>query len=158
MSARKSSLPAPRAAEKPFNPWSVVTDYGQQQMAVATESAGAMARGFEAMRKIQEQAGNRVAMNHSAAREKMKHAREPAQLVAAQSELLGLDAESTARYWQELGAAALEMQTQMLSCCSHLVDSEAIHHATDAIKDLPAAFTGLNGFLRGASGHDARAA
>jgi len=147
MPTKRQAPGAAKPAQNLFNPWTMAADYGQQQMAVATESAGAMFRGFEAMRKIQEQAGNRTMMLHAAALEKMQHAKEPAQLMAVQSELLGQDTECAARYWQELSAAALEMQTQMLSCCSHLVDSEAVMNATAAMDHFPAAFTGLNGFF-----------
>lgn len=139
-------------------PFNLASDYGQQQIAVVTESADALFRGFEAMRRIQEQANNRTMMYHAAALEKLKHTSDPAQLMAVQSELLGLDTESATRYWQELAAATLEMQTQMLSCCSHLVDSEALLQATAAVKDFPAAFAGLNSMFGSNAGHEARAA
>lgn len=137
-----------------FNPWFAAADFGTQQMAVATESAGAMFRGLETMRKVQQQAGERAMTRHSAVLEKMKAATEPAQLMALQSQLLAVDAENTSRYWQELGAAAMEMQTEMLGCCSHLVDSEAVLHATAAIDHLPSAMTGLNGFFGAGAGQN----
>ena len=96
-----------------------------------------MCRGLEAMRKVQEQAGQRAMARHSAVLEKMKQASEPAQLMTLQSQLLAVDAENASRYWQDLGAAAMEMQTEMLGCCSHLVDSEAVLRATAAIDHLP---------------------
>lgn len=154
MSARK--IPPASAKSGPsqsqFNPWTIAADFGRQQMTVATESAGAMLRGLDAIRKVQQQAGERAMMRHSAMLEKLKAAREPAQLLALQSQLLAVDAENASRYWQELGAAAMEMQTEMLGCYSHLVDSEALLEATAALDHLPSSLAGPDGFLGASAG------
>lgn len=138
MTPRKSGAAAkPAQSPMTMNPWSMATDYGRQQLAVVTESAGAMARGFEAIRRVQEQAGHRALARHSSALAKLTHARDPAQLMALQSELLTIDTQNAARYWQELGAAAMEMQSEMLGCCNHLVDSDSMLQATAAMDEIP---------------------
>ncbi|HSV35125.1 MAG TPA: phasin family protein [Ramlibacter sp.] len=154
MNARRISTPAPSANNTP-SPWSLAGDFGRQQWAVLGESSGAMMRGFEAMRKIQEQAGQQAMANNAAALQRLSHAKDPASLLAAQSELLSLAAQSTARYWQDLGAAAMEMQTEVMGSCTHLVDSESLLHATAAMGHLPVAMRGFNGFLESMAGRDA---
>lgn len=149
MDARKPPVAA-KAGTHPFtlNPWGLAADLGRQQMQVTTESAGAMARGFEAIRKVQEQAGQRAMARHAAALGKLQQAKDPLQFLAAQSEMFGLDAREAALYWQELAGAALEMQTEMLGCCTHLVDSESMLHASAAMNEVPD-WTGLNGWFGG---------
>jgi hypothetical protein len=111
---------------------STAADLGRQQMVVATESAAAMFRGFEAIRKIQEQAAHTASTRHSAALEKLKDA-SPADMVALQAELMRFDFESAAQYWQQLSAAALEMESQMMGCANHLVDSSGFLEATSSL-------------------------
>lgn len=149
MNARKSPAAAKTAPNAlSLDPWALAADLGRQQMLVTTESAGAMARGFEAMRKVQEQAGQRAMARHAAALGKLQQAKDPMQFLAAQSEMFGLGAQEAAVYWQELAGAALEMQTEMLGCCTHLVDSESMLHASAAMNEVPD-WTGLNGWFGG---------
>ena len=102
------------------------------------------------MRKVQQDAGERALTRHSAVLQKMKSTTDPAEFLALQSQLLAVDAENTSHYWQELGAAAMEMQTEMLGCCSHLVDSEALLQTTAAMDHLPSTLAALNGLFGGA--------
>lgn len=153
MSAKKTSAVPVRAAvtdQKAFNPWNLAADFGKQQMAVATESAGAIFRGFDAVRKVQQEAGERAMTRRSALLEKMKAANEPMHLLALQTQLMAVDAENTSQYWQDLSAAAMEMQSELLGCCNHLVDSEAVLQATAAMDHLPSAMAEFNGFFGGA--------
>lgn len=123
MPAKK--IPAPRAAAQTQPGWDGFADLGRQQMAVATEAACAMFRGFEAMRKVQEQAAHDAAQRHARAAQKLQGPCAPMELFAIQSELLSFDFDGASRYWQQLGAAAMEMQTEMLGCCTKLADTDA---------------------------------
>jgi hypothetical protein len=152
MSAKRTSSPVAAKAvtnQNLFNPWTFATDFGKQQINVATESAGAIVRGFDAMRKVQLHAGERAMTRHSAVLEKMKAANEPLNLLALQTQLMAVDAENTSLYWQDLGAAMMEMQSEILGCCSHLVDSEAMLHATAVMDHLPSAMADMSGLFGG---------
>lgn len=135
MSIKKSSVSGKLSQD--LNPWTAVADFVQQQAAVATESSGVIFRGFEAMRKVQEHAGQRAVTRHAAALQKMTAAKDPADVVAAQSQLLMADSENAIQCWQEFGAAAMEMQAEILGCCTHLVDNESMLHAAAALTHLP---------------------
>ncbi len=113
-------------------PWYGTPGLGSQQAAAATQCATAMFRGFEAMRKVQEDAAHAAAQRHADVTDRIKAGAAPAELVALQGELVRFDLEAATRYWQALGEAALEMQTQMLGCCSQLMDSDVLLEAASA--------------------------
>ncbi|MBC5763936.1 phasin family protein [Ramlibacter albus] len=98
-------------------------EFPRQQAAVACEAACAVFRGFEAIRKVQEQAAHQAQVRHAAAAEKLRRPVKPAELFALQADLARFDMEAALRYWQSLAAAAVEMQTDVAGCCTHLVDA-----------------------------------
>lgn len=117
--------PSPLAA-----PWDWAADVGRQQLAVATEGACAMFRGFEAMRAIQEQAARQASEHHAVVAQKLRKPCAPAELVALQADLLRFDVEAATRYWQQLAGAALEMNTELFACGARLVDTEDVFAPT----------------------------
>ena len=134
MTAR-NTRPAARhaAAAKP-----TLTETERQQMAVTAESADAMRRGFEAMRQINDRALQAALSRLTEAAEKFTTPHEPMELLTVSTELMRLQLEGAASYWQELGGAALEMQAQLLGCSSHLVESDALLQAASVMDALPA--------------------
>ena len=124
-----------------------VMDLGRQQAVVATESACAIFRGFEAMRKIQEEAAHQAAQRHAEAAEKLRGNCQPADLMAVQSELLRFDLDAADRYWQQLAAAALEMQTEIMGSAFHLIDSEAVLEGSSALDAMQFRIPGLDAFV-----------
>lgn len=109
--------------------WGLPGANGQGQIAAATECATEMFRGFEAMRKVQEQAAHAAAQRYANVTQRLKGRCGPEDILAVQTELLQFDVEGSTRYWQELSAAAMEMQTRMLGCLNHLATSEALLEA-----------------------------
>jgi len=130
-------------AGSPLQPWNMFADFGRQQMAVATEGAGILFRGFETMRKIQEKAAHEAGAQHQAAAEKLKKSCTPNDLLAIQSDLMRFDAESATLYWQQLGAAAMEMQTALLGCATQMADTESLLEAASAFDHIESAVPGL---------------
>ena len=127
--------------------FNTVMDFGRQQAIVATESACALFRGFEAMRKIQGEAAHQAAQRHAEAAQKLRGSCQPADLMAVQSELLRFDFDAAGRYWQQLVAAALEMQTEIMGCASHLIDSEAVLEGSSALDAMQFKIPGLDTVL-----------
>ncbi len=121
----KSSRPAParEAASTDLAPQNLLAELSRQQLALATESACALFRGSEAMRKIQQQTAHQASLQHEAAAQKLRGKCEPADLLAIQSDLLRFDLQEATRYWQQLAAAALQTQVEMMGCASHLFDA-----------------------------------
>ena len=129
---------APEAAPVPFAPLGILADLGRQQMCVAAEASGAMLRGFETMRRIQQEAARDASARHEAVAGKLHDARALADLLAAQAELLQADWQSANRYWQDLAGTAIEMQAEMMGCASHLLDSETALESVSAIETFDA--------------------
>lgn len=120
--ARGAAAKAPSAAPA----WNWAADLGRQQAAVIAESTNAWFRGFEAMRKIQQQAAHQASQRHAAALERLRKQDRPADLLAMQGELLRSDIEGATRYWQQMAATALEMNTEILGCGAHLINTEDV--------------------------------
>lgn len=126
MSNKTSRSAAPEATPATPMPAAWVADWSRQQMAVATASAQAMMRGFDAMRRIHEETAQAASDRHVAIAEKLKGHAQPADVLAAQTELLRSDLEHATRYWQQMTAAAMEMNSEVLGCTAQLVDTEAL--------------------------------
>jgi hypothetical protein len=121
MKTRSKSKPQPPDAA----PAAAFADAQRQQMVVAGEAAGAMFRGVEAIRQIQERSTLEAVERHSKAARNYGGAADPAALLLAHATLLGEDLDAAARCWQEMAASALETQCEIVACCAQLVDSDA---------------------------------
>ncbi len=147
MTATARKRPAVReAAPVPFAPLGMLADLGRQQMCVAAEASGAMLRGFETMRRIQQEAAHEASTRHEALAGKLRDARAPADLLAMQAELLQADWQSANRYWQDLAGTAIEMQAEMMGCASHLLDSETALESASAVEAF-GAWPGMKALL-----------
>jgi hypothetical protein len=125
-----ASKPAPAA---PAPALERAADFNRQQMVAASEAASALFRGFEVIRRIQEQAAHAAAERHAVAAEQMRSRASPADLAMLQAEVLGQDLASAARYWQELADATLEMNTEVLNSAVQLVNAEDVLAAASAL-------------------------
>jgi hypothetical protein len=145
----KQTLTDPSRKSTDTAPASVLADLGRQQLAVAADAACALLRGSEAMRAIQHQAAHEAAVRHQAAAQKLRESHEPAELVAIQSDLLRYDLQGATEYWQQITAAALQSQVEMMASATHLLDSDKGGALKSAMESFQAAITSGNGFLAG---------
>ena len=95
-----------------------------QQFAVAAEGGAVLLRGFEAMRNIQLEATRHATDRHAAAAGRLCAACPTSERLAVQTELLRGDVEDATRCWQQLMDEALEIQSELLACATHLVNTE----------------------------------
>ncbi len=144
----KTSPPASNHEAVAVNlaPMNLMVDLGRQQLALATESACALFRGSEAMRKIQHQAAHQACAHHEAAAQRLRETCEPADLLAVPSDLLRLNLQEAAEYWQALMANALKTQFEMMGCANRIFNTKAENGFKPALEAWQAAMTGsLNG-------------
>ena len=123
----RASSTSSRAREDSGNeqtPWSFLADISRQQLAVATESTSAMYRGIENFRRIQQETAHQASVRHGDAAEKLFGSCEPSDLLPIQAELLRGDLQSAGQYWQQLMAAAMETQREMVASMGRMLDSE----------------------------------
>ena len=123
MSTKVSRIDPASEVATPSSPWGMFADLGRKQLAMATESASAMFRGSEAMRKIQQAAAHQASARHQAAEQKLHGDCTPADLMAIQSALLRDDMQEAAQYWQQLTAAALQTQFEMMGCVNRALNN-----------------------------------
>jgi class 3 adenylate cyclase len=141
---RNSGSPATAPAASPEAAWDAASDLSRQQMTLAAESACAVFRGFESMRKIQEKAAHQALQHYSRAADKLREASGPAQLMQIQAELMRFDLEGATQYWQQLGAVAADMQRELMECCTHLADNSALQRMGSMSDSLPVLASGFN--------------
>jgi len=136
VSAKEASRPplSREAASADPTQWNLLADLGRQQLALATESACAMFRGSEAMRKIQQQAAQQASEHHQAVAQKLRGPCEPTDLLAIQSDLLRFNLQGAALYWQQLGVATLKTQVEMMSCASQMRATESASEPKPALE------------------------
>jgi hypothetical protein len=120
-----AAVPAPVA-------WDWATDFNRQQVAAASQGACALFRGFEVIRRIQEQAAHAAAERHAQAAEQLRGPASPGDVALLQAEVLGENLASAARYWQDVAGATLEMNAEILGVTIQMVNAEDVLAATSA--------------------------
>jgi hypothetical protein len=130
METRKTAPPSAQDAWcDPLALWSTVLDLPRQQSAAATHAACAMFSGFEAMRKVQEQAAHEALKHYTDAAQRLRKQCTPIDVLSVQMDLARFDAEAAAAYWQQLATTALQIQAHVAACGAELVDSEKVLEA-----------------------------
>jgi hypothetical protein len=127
--------------------WGLLPDLGRQQLAVFTEIASTLFRSSEAMRKIQQQAAHHASLRHEAATKKLRASCTPTDLLSIQSELLRLDTAGASQYWQQLAAVAQQAQIEIMTCTSHLPNSQTGSHLQSTLNAFQATLPLVNGFF-----------
>lgn len=115
-----------------------LADFGREQLAVMMDASSAMFRGFEAMRDIQQEAAQQASARHETAAKQLRKAAAPAELMTIPFGLLQDDLQSATRYWQDIAAAALETQTEIMGYTGHLIDTDAALETVSAVEALDA--------------------
>ena len=134
MDMRPTTPPPAQAMWDPLSAWSTMLDLPRQQSSAAAHAACAMFRGFEAIRRIQEQAAHQALKLHREAAERLQERCGLLDVFAVQADLARFDLEAGARYWQQLSAAALQMQAGIAACGCELVDSDKLLEACAAFE------------------------
>lgn len=113
---------ASEAAGAALAPLNLLADLPRRQMALITQSASALLRASEAMRKVQEQAAHRASAQHEEAAERLRAPCDFNELMAIQAELLRFNLQEAAQYWQQLANAALKVQVDLVGSAGQALD------------------------------------
>ncbi len=113
--------PPHEATAADFAPWNLLANLGRLQFALMADSASAMFRGSEAIRKVQQQAAHQAAVHHESAAQRLRDPHGPAELLTIESDLLRFDMQEAAHYWQQIATAMMKTQLEMMGCASHLL-------------------------------------
>jgi hypothetical protein len=139
-----------------------MSDFGREQLAVFTDASGAVFRGIDAMRGVQQQAAQEAAARYEDAARRLRESAAPADLVAIPFSLLQEDLQGAMRYWQELAGTVLETQTEIMGCAWHLLDSETALESASVVEEALDAIPGVRNLFprqpRASGPDDAQAA
>ncbi|HWI81114.1 phasin family protein [Ramlibacter sp.] len=114
-------------------------DLGREQVALALEASSALWRGFETMRAVQQRAVHESSQRHQAAARQLGRTANASELMIIPFTLLQQDLQGASRCWQDLAAAALETQTEMIECAlAHAVEADQAIEAVAAVAHLQA--------------------
>lgn len=105
--------------------WSFLAELGRQQLAMAAENTSAIYRAREAVRAVQQQAAHEASARHAETARKLCAPCEPADMLSIQAELIRGNIQGAGQYWQQLAAAAMQTQVEMMASMSRLLDGEA---------------------------------
>lgn len=103
-------------------PFSAMADLPRRQMALMTQSASAVLRGSEELRKIQQQSAHRALAQHQDAAQRLRGQVDFNELLTIQAELLRFNLQEAAQYWQQLTSTALKVQAEMVSSATEALD------------------------------------
>ncbi len=117
----------------------LLSDLSRQQFSLVADSACAMFKGVEAMRKIQQEAAHQASQQYELAAQKIRNASASADFLTIASELMRFDMQEATRYWQQLAAAALEAQVEMTSTTGKLIEPTSIAGLKPVIETWQAA-------------------
>ncbi len=101
----------------------LISDLPRRQMALATQSASALLRASEALRKVQQQAAQRALQQHEQVTVRLQAPCDFNELMTIQAELMRFNLQEAAQYWQQVTTAALKMQSEMISSSGGAVDA-----------------------------------
>ena len=127
--------------------WSLLTDVSREQLAVFTEVASTLFRNSETMRKIQQQAAHHASLRHEAATKKLRANCTLADLLRIQSELLRFDTAGASQYWQQLAAVAQQTQVEIMTCTSHINNSQVGNNLQSTLNAFQTTLPLVNVFL-----------
>ena len=93
---------------------SAVNEITRQQLAAVADGASALLRASEVLGQVQQQAVQRAALTQQQTAEKLRAMSHPGELLIIQSGLMMSGLQETTQFWQELTAAGLRLQAEML--------------------------------------------
>ncbi len=124
-------------------PANLFSDLARQQLALFNEAACAVLKGSETVRKIQQQAAHRASSQHESAAARLRAVHEPSEVMTIQSDLLRFDLEGAMQYWQQLTAALVQAQVDLISSSGHALMTSLPEGAKSAAQNWQSMFANL---------------
>jgi hypothetical protein len=104
-------------------PLNFVADLPRKQLALMTQSAAALSRASETIRKVQQQAAHRASTQHQEAAERLRSPCDFSELLAIQSELMRFNMQEAAQYWQQMASAVLKIPMDLAGTAGESLES-----------------------------------
>lgn len=108
-----------------FSGQSQITSRARNQLAEVAEAASVLCSATESIQQINQQLTQRAALRHQQMAERLREATTPAELMAISSTMFSSGMQEVAQYWQDVAAAAMKMQNDMVEHASSQKQSRA---------------------------------
>jgi hypothetical protein len=123
MTAKTSrSSSSTETADPSLTPLGLFADLPRQQMALITQSASALLRASESVRKVQQQTAHRASAQHQEIAERLRAPCDFNELVSIQGELLRFNIQEATQYWQQIVTATLKAQADLVGTAGQALD------------------------------------
>lgn len=115
-------------------PLGLLADLPRQQMALITQSASALLRASESVRKVQQQAAHRASAQHQEVAERLRAPCDFNELMAIQAELLRFNLQEAAQYWQQIATAAFKAQADLVGTAGQALEAGSAEPTLDSLQ------------------------
>jgi hypothetical protein len=105
-----------------LTPLGLLADLPRQQMALMTQSASALLRASESVRKVQQQTAHRASAQNEEIAARLRAPCDFNELLTIQSELLRFNIQEATQYWQQIVTAALKAQADLVGTAGQALD------------------------------------
>lgn len=138
----------PAAAPSCASGIDALAELSRRQLAAAVQGGCALFQGFETLRGIQQRTAHEALAQYEEAGKRLARPCAVSDLLALQADLMQYDLQGAALYWQQLGAAALEMQRRLLASVT-AAETTALQDAASTMQDLSTAMPVIRTILTG---------
>lgn len=97
---------------------SQITSRARNQLAEVAEAASVLCSATESIQQINQQLTQRAALRHQQMADRLREATTPAELLAIGSTMFSAGMQEVAQYWQDVAAATMKMQNDMVEHAS----------------------------------------
>src|SRR4051794_30556769 len=115
-------------------PLGFLADLPRQQMALITQSASALLRASESVRKVQQQAAHRASAQHQEVAERLRAPCDFGELMAIQTDLLRFNVQEAAQYWQQIATAAFKAQADLVGTAGQALEAGGEEPTLDSLQ------------------------
>lgn len=125
-----------------------LTEQTRHQLTDVAETTSVMYRAAESLQQIHQQLTQRVALRHQQMTERLREANSPADLMTIQATLLTSGIQEAAQYWQDLAAAGLKIQADLMDQMNN-----QRQNSSSGFAGMPVLQAWQNAFVSPADGH-----
>lgn len=124
MVAKNSRAPS-QGASNPATAMNLLSELPRRQLALMSQSAVALYRCSQAVRQVQQEAAGRALAHQQALTQRLLEPMNATDLMQLQQDLLRFNFQEGVQYWQQLAAAAVKTQQDLVSGAAEVMDTGA---------------------------------
>jgi hypothetical protein len=104
-----------------LTPFNLFAELPRRQLALIAQSASALCRCSEDLRRVQQEAAERATEHYEGAVDRLRGDCDYNELLSVQAEMFRFNLQEAAQYWQKLAMAGMKMQAEVVSSTREVV-------------------------------------